>query len=162
MNFDNHHPTRYSLDILYFPLFHDNDEVTEPESQFYSLPHEINLEVIHGQESGSPPPEMNVIEDEIDIQQITSESPHQTNPLHNVQDEINLAPNISSMDKILNTKPSMKQTNSKGPKKHAAEIQDEFSSTYSPLTNKNRHNRKNNKNSTIKWVNDYQVLKQQI
>ena len=88
----------------------------DSESQFCTLPHEINLEVIHGQEPGTPPPEMIVIEDEIDIQQITSESPHQINPLHNVQDEINLAPNISSMDKIFNTKPNKKQTNSKGPK----------------------------------------------
>ena len=67
MNFDNHHPTRYSLDILDLPLFHDNDEVMDPESQFCTLPHEINLEVIHGQESGSPPPEMSAIEDEIAI-----------------------------------------------------------------------------------------------
>ena len=107
----------------------------EPESQFCTLPNEINLEIIHGQESDSPPPDFNQVEDEIDIQQITSESPHQINHLHNVQDEINLAPNISSMDKILNTKHNIRQTKSKGPKKHVSEIQDEFSSTYSPLTN---------------------------
>ena len=70
--------------------------------------------MIHGQEPGTPPPEMIAIEDEIDIQQITSESPHHINPLHNVQDEINLAPNISSMDKILNTKHNIRQTKSKG------------------------------------------------
>ena len=103
VSFENNHPTRYNIDILDLPLYHDNDEVMEPESQFCTLPNEINLEVIHGQESGSPPPEMNKIEDEIDIPQVTSESPQQTNPLLNVQDEINLAPNTTSMDKILNS-----------------------------------------------------------
>ena len=73
--------------------------------------------MIHGQEPGTPPPEMIAIEDASDIQQITSESPHQTNTLHNVQDEINLAPNISSIDKILNTKPKKKETKFKSAKK---------------------------------------------
>jgi len=50
------------------PLYNDNDEVMEPESQFCTLPNEINLEVIHGQESGSPPPEFNKVGDEINIQ----------------------------------------------------------------------------------------------
>ena len=31
VNFDSHHPTKYSLDILDLPLFEDNDKVMEPE-----------------------------------------------------------------------------------------------------------------------------------
>ena len=52
-----------------------------PESQFGILPHEINLDVVHGQEPGSPPPRLIAVEDAIDIQQITSDSPYHT-PLH--------------------------------------------------------------------------------
>ena len=88
----------------------------EPESQFCTLPNEINLEIIHGQESDSPPPDFNQVEDEIDIQQITSETPQQDNPLLNVQDEIDLAPTTTSMDKLLNSKPNTKQAKSKRPK----------------------------------------------
>ena len=91
------------------------------------MPNEINLEVIHGQESDSPPPAFNQVEDEIDIQQITSETPQQDNPLLNVQDEIDLAPTTTSMDKLLYSKPKTKQAKSKRLKKHAKDVQDDFS-----------------------------------
>ena len=32
VNFENHHPTKYSIDIFDLPLFNENDEVIEPES----------------------------------------------------------------------------------------------------------------------------------
>ena len=65
----------------------ENDEVMKPESQFGILQHEINLGVVQGQEPGSSPPELMAVKDEINIQQITSDSPHHTPPLHDVQDE---------------------------------------------------------------------------
>ena len=117
MNFDNHHPTQYSIDILDLPIFDEKDDVMEPESQFCTLPNEINLEVIHGQESDNPPPAFNQVEDEIDIQHITSEAPQQDNPLLNVHDEIYLAPTTTSMKKLFNSKPKTKQAKSKRPKK---------------------------------------------
>ena len=110
LNFDNHHPTQYSIDILDLPIFYEKDEVMEPESQFCILPNEINLEVIHGQESDNPPPAFDQVEDEIDIQHITSEAPQQDNPLLNVHDEIHLAPTTTSMKKIFNLKPKTKQS----------------------------------------------------
>ena len=82
----------------------------EPESQFFTLPNEITLEIIHSQESGDPPPELNQVEDEIDTQQFTSDPPQQDNPLLDVHDEIDLAPTTTSMLKLLNSKQNKKQT----------------------------------------------------
>ena len=84
VNFDNHHPTRHNIDILDLPLFHETDELMEPESQFSILPNEITLEIIHGQESGDPPSDLNQVEDEIDIQQIINDPPQQDNHLLDV------------------------------------------------------------------------------
>ena len=107
----------------------------EPESQFSILPNEITLEVIHGQESGDPPPELNYVGDEIDIQQVTNDSPQQDNHLVDVQDEIGLEPTSTSMLKLSNKKSNKQQTKTKKHtkfKKHAKnpkEVQDELAST---------------------------------
>ena len=99
-NFDSHHPTQYSVDILDLHLYHESDEILEPESQFEVLPHEINLEVIYDQEPGSPLPELETVEDEVDIQQFTSDSSHHPAPLFSeVHDEISYAPAHSSIEK---------------------------------------------------------------
>ena len=96
-------------------LYHENDEVMEPESQFCTLPNEITLEIIHGQESGDPPPGLNQVDDEIDMQQFTSDLPQQDNPLLDVQDEIDLAPTTTSMLKLLNSKQNKKTNKIKKP-----------------------------------------------
>ena len=68
---------QYSVDILDLPLYYESEEILEPESNFEVLPPEINLEIIHGQQPGSPPPELDTVEDEIDKQQFNSDlSPH--------------------------------------------------------------------------------------
>merc|ERR1712105_248510 len=97
VNIDNHHTTKYSIDVLDLPLYHENDEVMEPESQFCTLPNEITLEIIHGQESGDPSPILNQVDDENDIQQFTNETPQLGNPFLDIHDEIYLAPTTTSM-----------------------------------------------------------------
>ena len=67
INFDSHHPTKYSVDILDLPLYYESDKILEPKSHFEVLPPKINPEIIHGQQSGSPQPELNIVEDEVDI-----------------------------------------------------------------------------------------------
>ena len=107
----------------------------EPESQFSISPNEITLEVINGQESGDPPSEFNHVGDEIDIQQVTNDSPQQDNHLLDVQDEIGLEPTSTSMLKLSNPKSIKQQTKTKKHtkfKKHAKnpkEVQDELAST---------------------------------
>ena len=134
VNFDNHHPTRHNIDILDLPLFHETDELMEPESQFSILPNEITLEVIHGQESGDPPPEFNHVGDEIDIQ-VTNDSPQQDNHLLDVQDEIGLEPTSTSMLKLSNPKSIKQQTKTKKHTKfkkyakNSKEVTDELAST---------------------------------
>ena len=114
----------------------------EPESQFCTLPNEITLEIIHGQESGDLPPELNQVEDEIDIQQFTSDPPQQDNPRLKVYDEIYIALSTTSMLKLLNSKQNKKTNKIKKPKKHAKEVQDEFACTSAPVQSNKKTNKK--------------------
>ena len=63
ISFDSHHLTKHNFGLLDLPLFNETDNLLEPESQFSILPNEITLEVLHGQESGDPPPEHNLVGD---------------------------------------------------------------------------------------------------
>ena len=87
--------------------YYETETILEPESNFEVLPPEINLEIIHGQQPGSPPPELGTVDDEIDIQQFDSDlSPHPAPLFHEVQDEIDCAPAHSNIEKAQNKKPN--------------------------------------------------------
>ena len=61
----------------------------EPESNFNSLPHEITLEVIHGQELNTTPTGLHMVNDEIDILQPKSDASFHPAPNFSaVNDEI--------------------------------------------------------------------------
>ena len=89
INFDNHHSNSLSIGVLDLPLYHNDEEIIDPESNFSFLPHEITLEVLHGQEPSSPPPELNTVHDEIEVQHPTSEHSHHQDPAFTeIKDEI--------------------------------------------------------------------------